>query len=188
MEFPVSHTKRLSFSSSEGSFPLFRNNSTYVLQDPSLNLDMPDYVLSEQYEKIVFFENDVTNINLITLRRGLIFLKAVAHLSDPAYPEWSNIVNIIRSSLNELRLQSDMCLNSYSRWDNIGRYLKRSRRVISWYKIMRSLTLLANEIPAVEAHTKALFSQMEKLMLGTTKFAIEDKNKWEEEMVKIPRI
>ena len=81
-----------------------------------------------------------------------------------------------------------MCLISSSRWDNIGKYLKRSRRVISWVKIMRAIGLLANEIPEVEPHTKALFMQMEKLMLGTTKFAIEDKTKWEEEMVKIPNI
>ena len=188
MEFPRPHVRRCSFSSSENSISLFRNNSTFVLQDPTLNIDMPTYAITDQMEPIIFENSDVTSVNLVSLRRGIVFLKALAQITNPGITEWSNIINIIRTSLKELRQKTKGCLNSSARWENIGIYLKRSRRVISWVKIMRALSLLGNEIPAIENHTKALFTQLEKLMLGTTKFAETDKLKWEEDMLTIPRI
>jgi hypothetical protein len=188
MEFPRPHVRRCSFSSSENSFSLFRSNSTFVLQDPTLNIDMPSYVITDQIDQIIFENSEVTTVNLVSLRRGIVFLKALAQITNPGITEWSSVINIIRTSLKELRQKTKMCLNSSSRWENIGIYLKRSRRVISWTKIMRALCLLGNEIPAIEHHTKALFIQLEKLMLGTTKFAEADKIKWEEDMLTIPRI
>ena len=139
-------------------------------------------------DEIIFDNNEITTVNLTTLRRGLTFMKALAQITNPGYTEWSNVCHIIRTSLKALRQQTKMCLNASSRWENIGIYLKRSRRVISWVKIMRSMNLLGNEIPAVEQHTRSLFTQLEKLMLGTTKFAELDKIKWEEDMLTIPRI
>ena len=139
-------------------------------------------------EQVVFDNNEITSINLVTLRRGIVFLKALSQVTNPGITEWSNIISIIRTSLKELRQQTKSCLNSSARWENIGIYLKRSRRVISWVKIGRCLSLLANEIPIIEPHTKALFTQIEKLLLGTSKFAELDKTKWEEDMLTIPRI
>jgi hypothetical protein len=139
-------------------------------------------------EQVVFDNNEITSINLVTLRRGIVFLKALSQVTNPGITEWSNIISIIRTSLKELRQQTKGCLNSSARWENIGIYLKRSRRVISWVKIGRCLSLLANEIPIIEPHTKALFTQIEKLLLGTSKFAELDKTKWEEDMLTIPRI
>jgi hypothetical protein len=188
MEFPRPFVRQLSFSSSEGSFLLFRNNSTFVLNDPTLNIDMPTYVITDQMTEVTFAKNDVTRANIISLRRGLCFLKALAQVTNPGITEWHNVLNIIRVSLKELRLHTEQCLNSTSRWENIGIYLKRSRRVISWVKVMKNLGLLANEIPEIESHAKSLFEQLEKLMLGTTRFAAEDKIKWEEDMLTIPRI
>ena len=149
---------------------------------------MPSYVITDQMEQVVFDNNEITSINLVTLRRGIVFLKALSQVTNPGITEWSNIISIIRTSLKELRQQTKGCLNSSARWENIGIYLKRSRRVISWVKIGRCLSLLANEIPIIEPHTKALFTQIEKLLLGTSKFAELDKTKWEEDMLTIPRI
>ena len=188
MDFPRPHIRKCSFSSSENSFSLFRSNSTFVLQDPTLNIDMPSYVITDQMEQIIFENNSTTSINLVALRRGLVFLKALSQVTNPGFTEWSNILNIIRMSLKELRQQTKMCINSSARWENIGIYLRRSRRVITWVKIGRCLSLLGNEIPVIEPHTKALFTSLEKLMLGTSKFAELDKTKWEEDMLTIPRI
>jgi hypothetical protein len=129
---------------------------------------MPSYVITDKMEKIIFEDSDITSVNLVSLRRGIVFLKALAQITNPGFTEWSNIINIIGLSLKELRQKTNMGLNSSARWENIGIYLKRSRRVITWVKIMRALSLLANEIPAIEQHTRALFNQLEKLMLRTT--------------------
>ena len=104
MEFPRPHVRKCSFSSSENSFSLFRSNSTFVLQDPTLNIDMPLYVITDQMQKIIFDDSDITSVNLVSLRRGLVFLKALAQITNPGFTEWSNIINIISIKQKKIKL------------------------------------------------------------------------------------
>jgi hypothetical protein len=67
---------------------------------------MPTYAITDQMSKVIFVKNDITSVNMVSLRRGLVFLKALAQVTNPGITEWTNVVNIIRLSLKELRLHT----------------------------------------------------------------------------------
>ena len=191
MEFRRAIGKSVSFTSSEasssssGTFQTepYRN---YILQDPSIKLEIPGFNVIANYEKIIGNDTKAWEINLISLRRGLLLLRVLAQLNDPGNLEWIAVIKIIKTSIEALNSNTNQMVNSTTRWANISQYLTRSRRFITWLKISRSLEILANEFPYITDPAIKLHTQIKELLTGQTRLAKLDSGKWDGELRIIP--
>ena len=192
MEFKRTLGKSISFTSSEasyessGTFPTepYRN---YILQDPSIKLDLPPLNIWDHNSEIKGNNSESWNINLISLRRGLLLLRVLAQLNDPGNLEWISVIKIVKTSIEALNSNTNDVINSLSRWSNISQHITRSRRFITWLKVMRSLEVLTNEFPYIRDHAKKLHTQIKDLLTGQTRLAKLDNKKWDEELRRIPK-
>jgi hypothetical protein len=191
MEYRRTLGKSLSFSSSEASSSssgTFQKEpyKSYILQDPSIKLTIPGFNIIANYEKIVGNDTKSWEINLISLRRGLLLLRILAQLNDPGNLEWISVIKIIKIAIEALNSNTKNNVDSVSRWSNIAQYLTRSRRFITWLKVCRALEILANEFPYVTDPASKLHDQIKELLTGQTRLAKLDSVKWDEELRKIP--
>ena len=93
----------MSFSSSESSGFAARPYANYVLMDPRTNLDMPTYLLADEMEPIVGNNSRAWSLSIMSLRRGLLLLRTLSNLHDTNNLEMLGVLNIIRSSLENLK-------------------------------------------------------------------------------------
>ena len=177
----------LSFSSSASSGTFNRNPyKNIVLQDPQLKIEIPIYLIIDDYTPITGNNSDAWNNALISLRRGLLLLKTLSLLNDPRLLEWKAVLKVISDSVTILKSNTRLDMTSQTRWANIHQYLSRSRRFISWIKIMKALNILKNEFPVVEVQSKSVFSSIKELLEGNSRLALRNTEKWDEELREIP--
>jgi hypothetical protein len=176
------------FSSSDesGEFPT-EPYKDCILQDPQITLDIPKFTLSGDFEPIIGNNSKTWEINLISLRRGLLLLKVLAQLNDPGNLEWISVLRIVKISIESLKSNSKGEVSSTARWANITQYATRSRRFVTWLKIMKSLNVLAGEFPYILDHAKKLHIQIKELLTGQTRLAKQNQVIWDEELRRIPR-
>jgi hypothetical protein len=191
MEYRRTLGKSMSFTSSEASSSSSGTFQTepykgYILQDPSIKLALPVFNIISNYDRIIGNNTKAWEINLISLRRGLLLLRVLAQLNDPGNLEWISVIKIIKTSIEALNSNTNHVVNSTTRWSNISQYLTRSRRFITWLKISKSLEILANEFPYITDPALKLHSQIKELLTGQTRLAKLDSIKWDEELRKIP--
>ena len=178
----------LSFSSSEesGQFPT-EPYKDCILQDPQIMLNIPKFVLSLDFEPIKGNNSKSWDINLISLRRGLLLLKMLAQLNDPGNLEWISVLKIIKTAIESLSSNSKNEVSSRMRWSNITQYATRSRRFVTWFKILKSLNVLAGEFPDIIDQAGKLHAQIKELLTGQTRLAKQNQQTWDEELRRIPR-
>ena len=188
MRFGRNLGKSLSFSSSENSEDFNRTpNINLVLQDPRLNIEMPIYFVIKNYPSIKGNNSVEWESSLISLRRGLLLLKTISFLNDPRKLEWLGVLKIIRDSVSVLKHNTRDDVTSAARWVNIVQYLTRSRRFLTWVKIMKSLNVLKNEFPEIEIQAKSVFMSIRELLQGNSRIAIRNNQKWDEDLRIIPK-
>lgn len=177
----------MSFSSS-GSSGTF-NLSPYkniVLQDPQLKTEIPIYLEINDYISIKGNKSRIWDSALISLRRGLLLLKTVSFLNDPRLLEWKAVLKVISDSIYILKQNTKCDMTSHTRWANINQYLSRSRRFITWIKIMKALNILKDEFPIIAVQSKSVFMSIKELLEGNSRLALKDPKKWDEELREIP--
>jgi hypothetical protein len=178
----------VSFTSSDSSGSFNRTpNKHLVLQDPQLNIEIPIYVIIPIHTPISGNYTLLGKNSLISLRRGLLLLKTISFLNDPKLLEWKSVLKIISESIDRLKNNSRSDISSSARWDNIVKYLSRSRRFISWVKIMKALNILKDEFPEIEVQSKSVFNSIKDLLEGTSRLAIKNSKTWDEDMREIPK-
>ena len=178
----------LSFSSSDssGTFNLSPNKNI-VLQDPQLKIEIPIYLVIDSYIPIMGNNSIIWKNALISLRRGLLLLKTISFLNDPRLLEWKAVLKVISDSIFILKQNTKGDMTSHTRWANINQYLSRSRRFISWIKIMKALNILKDEFPIIEVQSKSVFMTIKELLEGNSRLALKDTKKWDEELREIPK-
>jgi hypothetical protein len=188
MEYRRKLGTALSFSSSDesGQFPT-EPYKDYILQDPQINIEIPKFILCIEFEAIKGNKSKAWEINLISLRRGLLLLRVLAQLNDPGNLEWISVLKIIKTSVESLKTNTKDEISSIARWANITQYASRSRRFVTWIKIMKSLNILAGEFPFILDHAKKLHAQIKELLTGQTRLAKQNQVIWDEELRRIPR-
>ena len=188
MEFRRKIGVALNFSSSEESlqFPI-EPYKDCILQDPHINLELPKFTQCPEFEPIKGNNSKSWDINLISLRRGLLLLRVLAQLNDPGNLEWISVLKIIKTSIESLKGNSRDDVSSAARWGNITQYATRSRRFVTWYKVMKSLNILSGEFPFILDHAKKLHIQIKELLTGQTRLAKQNQKIWDEELRRIPR-
>ena len=189
MEYRRNLGKAMSFSSSEesGDFPA-EPYKDCILQDPQINIEIPNFIISDKFEPIIGNSSKAWEINLISLRRGLLLLKVLAQLNDPGNLEWISVLKIVKTAIESLKANSkDKQVSSVERWANITQYATRSRRFVTWIKVMKSLNILASEFPYILDHAKKLHVQIKELLTGQTRLSIKNRTLWDEELRKIPK-
>ena len=188
MEYRRQLGNAVCFSSSDesGEFPT-EPYKDCILQDPQITLVIPKFILSDDFEPIKGNNSDAWKINLISLRRGLLLLKVLAQLNDPGNLEWISVLKIIKISLESLKSNSKNEVSSTARWSNITQYATRSRRFVTWIKVMQSMNVLAGEFPYILDHARKLHIQIKELLTGQTRLAKQDQATWDEELRRIPR-
>ena len=180
--------KSLSFSSSDNSGEFNRTpNIDLVLQDPRLKILIPKYLVIENYTAIKGNKSKIWDSNIISLRRGLLLLKTISFLNDPRKLEWLAVLKVIRDSLEALNQNTRDHVTSRDRWGNIVQYLTRTRRFLTWVKIMKSLNVLKNEFPEIEIQAKSVFLSIKELLEGNSRLAIRNNQNWDEELRIIPK-
>ena len=178
----------LSFSSSNSSGTFNREpHKDLVLQDPRLKLEIPKYLIIENYTSITGNNTNSWNNGLVSLRRGLLLLKTLSLLNDPRLLEWKAVLKIISDSVGILKDNTKNNMTSHTRWSNITQYLSRTRRFMSWVKIMKALNVLKNEFPVIEVQSKSVFISVKELLEGNSRLALKDNKKWDEDMRNIPK-
>jgi hypothetical protein len=177
----------LSFSSS-GSSGTFNLNpyKNIVLQDPQLKTEIPTYLVIADYTPISGNNSKNWDDALISLRRGLLLLKTISFLNDPRLLEWKAVLKVILESVTILKQNTKCDMTSHTRWANITQYLSRSRRFISWINVMKALNILKNEFPVIEVQAKSVFTSVKELLEGSSRLAIRNTQKWDEELREIP--
>jgi hypothetical protein len=189
MEYRRNLGKAISFSSSEESYEFptepYKN---CILQDPQIDIEIPVFITSKKFEPIIGNDSKAWDINLISLRRGLLLLKVLAQLNDPGNLEWISVLKIVKTAVESLRANSrGKEVSSIARWANITQYATRSRRFVTWIKVMKSLNILAGEFPYILDHAKKLHVQIKELLTGQTRLSIQNRTLWDEELRKIPK-
>ena len=177
----------LSFSSSgsSGTFNLSPHKNI-VLQDPRLKITIPIYLEINDYTPIAGNNSLAWENALISLRRGLLLLKTISFLNDPRILEWKSVLKVISDSVLNLKQNTNGDMTSHTRWANIIQYLSRSRRFISWVKIMKALNILKDEFPVISVQAKSVFVTIKELLEGNSRLALRNANKWDGEMREIP--
>jgi hypothetical protein len=177
----------LSFSSSDssGTFNLSPHKNI-VLQDPQLKITIPIYLVIKDYTPITGNNSKAWENALISLRRGLLLLKTISFLNDPRILEWKSVLKVISDSVLNLKQNTKCDMTSHTRWSNIIQYLSRSRRFISWVKIMKALNVLKNEFPVISVQSKSVFDSIKELLEGNSRLALRNAKKWDEEMRELP--
>lgn len=188
MEYRRQLGKALSFSSSDesGEFQT-EPYKDYILQDPQITLTIPKFILISDFEPIKGNNSKTWEINLISLRRGLLLLRVLAQLNDPGNLEWISVLKIVKIAIESLKSNSKDDVSSMARWSNITQYATRSRRFVTWIKVMNSLNVLAGEFPYILDHAKKLHAQIKELLTGQTRLAKQNQVIWDEELRRIPR-
>jgi hypothetical protein len=189
MEYGRKVGNAISFSSSDesGEFPL-EPYKDCILQDPQIKIEMPVFVVSEKFEAIMGNNSKAWEINLISLRRGLLLLKVLAQLNDPGNLEWISVLKIIKTAVESLKENSiGKEVSSTARWANITQYATRSRRFVTWIKVMKSLNVLTGEFPYILDHARKLHAQIKDLLTGQTRLSIQNRTLWDEELRKTPK-
>lgn len=187
MEHARNVGQSVSFSSDESGQVISISFSNYALKDPSLKTEIPKYLIINEYEKIIGDNSDNWTLGLNAVRRGLLLIRILGNLSDTGTLEWVPVLKIIKNGLELLNKHTKDRIVSYSHWENITKYVKRSRRFVTWIKIARSLSLLANEFPELEATISKTFDKCTEILRGNTRLACENQKLWEEQMKMIPR-
>ena len=187
MNFERKVGRSVSFSSDESGQVISISFSKYALKDPSLKTVIPKYMIIENFGRITGDNSSdwVQGINAI--RRGLLLMRTLGNLSDLGTLEWVPVLKMIRNGLEILKNHTGEKINSCSHWENISQYVKRSRRFITWTKVARCLSLLANEFPEIEPTIAPVYDKIAQLLRGETRLAVQNPSKWEEEMKTIPR-
>ena len=188
MEFRRNVGASLDFSSSEesGQFPL-EPYKDCILQDPQIKIQLPNFTQCTEFVPIKGNNSKSWDINLISLRRGLLLLRVLAQLNDPGNLEWISVLKIIKTAIESLKSNSKDEVSSTARWGNITQYATRSRRFITWIKIAKSLNILAGEFPYILDHAKKLHVQIKELLTGQTRLAKQNHTIWDEELRRIPK-
>ena len=187
MKFSRNIGPSLSFTSSEGSSTFNQTPNKYLaLQDPRLGLEIPTYLLIKDYTPIKGNNSKNFNNSLISLRRGLLLLKTISFLNDPLLLEWKAVLKVITDSVSILKSNTKSDMTSHTRWSNISQYLSRTRRFVSWVKIMKALNILKDEFPIIEVQSKSVFMSVKELLEGNSRLALKDNKKWDEDMRLIP--
>ena len=179
----------LTFSSSEesGEFPS-NPYKDYILKDSQIAIEMPVFTVTTEFKPVTGNDSAAWKINLISLRRGLLLLKMLAQLNDPGNLEWISVLKIVKVAVESLKANSvEKDVSSCARWGNISQYATRSRRFVTWIKVMKSLNILAGEFPDTVEHARKLHVQIKELLTGQTRLAIQNQTIWDEELRKIPR-
>ena len=128
----------LSFSSSASSGTFNRNPyKNIVLQDPQLKIEIPIYLIIDDYTPITGNNSDAWNNALISLRRGLLLLKTLSLLNDPRLLEWKAVLKVISDSVTILKSNTRLDMTSQTRWANIHQYLFVSRDILVQGQIRR---------------------------------------------------
>ena len=177
----------LSFSSSDSSGTF--NLSPYkniVLQDPQLKITIPIYLVIDDYTPVSGNNSRAWENALISLRRGLLLLKTISFLNDPRILEWKSVLKVISDSVLILKQNTKCDMTSHTRWTNITQYLSRSRRFISWIKVMKALNILKDEFPIISVQSKSVFLSIKELLEGNSRLALKNAKKWDEELREIP--
>jgi hypothetical protein len=189
MEYRRNLGNALSFSSSEESGEFSRDPyKDYILKDSQITIEMPVFTVATEFKPISGNDSMAWKINLISLRRGLLLLKMLAQLNDPGNLEWISVLKIVKTAVESLRANSiEKDVSSCARWGNISQYATRSRRFITWIKVMKSLNILAGEFPDTLEHARKLHVQIRELLTGKTRLAIQNQTMWDEELRKIPK-
>ena len=177
----------ISFSStsSSGTFNT-RPHKYLALQDPRLNITIPIYLNIDDYIPVTGNNSIAWDNALISLRRGLLLLKTLSFLNDPRLLEWKAVLKIIAESVNVLKENARGDMTSHTRWANIHQYLSRTRRFMSWIKIMKALNILKDEFPVIEVQSKSVFVSIKELLEGNSRLALRNSQKWDEELREIP--
>jgi hypothetical protein len=188
MEFRRKIGTALNFSSSDESdqFPT-EPYKDCILQDPRITIEIPNFIQSAEFEPVRGNNSKSWEINLISLRRGLLLLRVLAQLNDPGNLEWISVLKIIKTAVESLKCSTTNQISSISRWANITQYATRSRRFVTWIKVMKSLNILAGEFPFILDHAKKLHDQIKALLTGQTRLAKLNQITWDEELRKIPK-
>jgi hypothetical protein len=161
--------------------------SRYALKDPSLKILIPKYFIIKNFGKIIGDNSEDWKIAISAIRRSLLLLRTLGNLSDLGTIEWVPVLKMIKYSLEILKGHTNETIASYSHWENITQYVKRSRRFISWVKISKSLSLLANEFPELEQTIAPVYDKASQLLRGETRLALLNPITWEQEMKSIPK-
>ena len=178
----------ISFSSSNSSGTFNTRPYIYlVLQDNQLNIEIPIYLVIENYTSVTGNNSTAWENALISLRRGLLLLKTISFLNDPRLLEWKAVLKVISDSVSILKQNTTADMTSHTRWSNIHQYLSRSRRFVSWVKIMKALNILKNELPVIEVQSKSVFNSVKELLEGNSRLALKDPQKWDVELRDIPK-
>jgi hypothetical protein len=187
MNFERNVGRKISFSSDESGQVICISLSKYALKDPSLKTIIPKYMIIKNFGKITGDNSEdwVKGINAI--RRGLLLMRTLGNLSDLGTLEWVPILKMIKNGLDILQSHTKEKINSCSHWENISKYVKRSRRFVTWVKVAKCLSLLANEFPEIEPTIAPVYDKVTQLLRGDTRLAVQNPTKWEEEMKTIPR-
>jgi hypothetical protein len=186
MEYPRKVGKIVSMSSSEESMrEIYLSYEHLILQDPRIKLEFPTFVIIDCTSMKINFK-PLGQIFENSMRRGLALIRVMAHLNDPELSEWTHSIKVVSESLNNLSPLTKTPIQSSARWRHILQFISRSRRFVTWIKIMRQLPLLGNEFPGLRKEAKLLFDQIKLLMVGKSNIAKKDLKKWDEDMRKIP--
>ena len=186
MEFPRKIGKTVVMSSSEESTSsIFLGYHNLILQDPRINLKLPKFLLIGT-DDIKVNIPPTGLIHIHSMQRGLALIRVLANLNDVELTEWKHATKVVTDSLSNLKPLVKNEINSTERWVHIVQYMSRSRRFISWLKIMRAIPVLVDEFPMLRRESKKLFDVIKDLLVGKTPIARRNLGKWEEEMRKIP--
>ena len=143
MLFPRKVRSAISFTSSEGSGLPINPYAGYICQDPSIKMEIPSLVILPPCEMQIIMNCVMKTRLLNTLRRGLILIRVLSNLNDPEITEWVHAIKVVTDTLDKIRTRTSVMIHSIDRWKNILCYITRSRRFVTWHKIMRHLGLLS---------------------------------------------
>ena len=142
MEFPRQLGRSISLTSSEESGSTINPYAGYICQDPKIKINMPNYIeMPDNSLEIKLTDSESIRASN-SLRRGLYMLRVLSNVSDPELTEWTHSLKIIIESLDIIRAKTTQTISSTTRWKNILQYISRSRRFITWIKIMKSLSYI----------------------------------------------